>query len=116
MDRLSMQFVTGGQKTEKWEVDRFLKNGGRLFFVLADREEASRWLDNAQCVMEHIAYQHHLWVRVLCGTLQDVANLRQKFAHATYMRSTPLEEIQWDDFLEAFHQEYFTSTVQVAKK
>ena len=39
---------------EKWDVDRFLRNNGRLFFGSIDLEEALIWLDTARSVLEHV--------------------------------------------------------------
>ena len=44
----------GQHDRERWDVDRFLKNGGHLFYGSTDPEVSLGWIDAAKVVLEHI--------------------------------------------------------------
>ena len=56
---------------ERWDVDCFLRNGGRLFYGSMDPEEALIWLDTARSVLEHLGCQLDLRVRMAIGAMLE---------------------------------------------
>ena len=70
------QFVvgesSGAQPTDGqiWEVHRFLRNGGEIFYVSTDPEVALDWLETVRAVLTHIGCPAELWVRMATGAMQ----------------------------------------------
>ena len=66
---------------ERWDVDHFLRNGGRLLYGSTDPEEALIWLDTARSVLEHVGCSLHLRVRMATGAMQEGSRVWWEAVH-----------------------------------
>lgn len=83
---------------ERWDVDRFLKNGGRLFYGSMDPEITLEGIDAARGVLVHMGCPTELWVRVATGAMHSSGNIWWEYAHIVFFETRALELISWDDF------------------
>ena len=94
------QFVQGEsscchvhQQRERWDVERFLRNGGRLFYGSTDPEVALIWLDTARSVLEHVGCPPDLWVRMATGAMQQGSKVWWEATHGSTFKGKPIEQI-----------------------
>ena len=94
------QFVQGEgscchahQQKERWDVERFLRNGGRLFYGSTDPEVALIWQDTARSVLEHVGCPPDLWVRMATGAMQQGSKVWWEATHGSIYKGKTIEEI-----------------------
>ena len=106
------------QSEGKWDVDRFLKNGGVLFFgeLGADPEVALMWFDDTEVVLEHIGCPADLWVRVVGGAIRGHARTWWRSTLTRTFRGRATEEIHWEEFCQVFFNQFFSEPVIEEKK
>lgn len=75
-------------------------------------EVVLEWTDTTRSVLIHL----EPWVRVTIGAMKSIGRFWWDSTRTTFLEGRAHEQITWDEFIEVFYSQYFSSTIKVKKK